>query len=366
MTITRLHLLGFALLVLSSGSAAQTTVSLTADRDNTLYDTPTGNLSNGVGSRMFVGQTGNGRVVRGILHFDLSGVPQDAVVTDARLEMRVVTASLTANGSTPHSLFRVSQDWGEGTTAAASGQGGGGASTTDSVTWIHTFFPGGMWANPGGDFSATASDTQPAPTFGDVVFQSAGLTADVQSFVSDAAMNFGWVLKADAKNAGARVYATREGATTSRPTLVVTYESPIGSSICGPAVLNQVGLSGEMSAAGSNAVSDNDLTLTASQLPPQVFGFFLASQAQGFVMNPGNSFGNLCLAGTVGRFQMQIQNSGMAGEFSIPVDLTAIPQPTGTVAVAPGDTYFFQAWYRDSQGGMAGSNFTDGYEIDFN
>ena len=82
--------------------------------------------------------------------------------------------------------------------------------------------------------------------------------------------------------------------------------------------------------------------------------------------NAGGSFGNLCLAGTPGRFQQQIQNSGAGGTFSIPVDLAAIPQPTGTIAVVAGDTYFFQAWFRDVQGGQAGSNFTDGFEITFN
>ena len=48
--------------------------------------------------------------------------------------------------------------------------------------------------------------------------------------------------------------------------------------------------------------------------------------------------------------------------FSIQVDLTAVPQPTGTVAVQPGDTWNFQAWYRDLGGT---NNFTDAVSVTF-
>ena len=366
MALTRLHVWGLTLLALPQLAAAQTTVSVTSDRDNTLYSNPSGSLSNGAGTRMFVGRTNTGAARRGILHFDLSAIPSSAVVTDARLEMSVIFSSNMTTGSAPHSLFRVSQDWGEGTTLAGSGEGSGGPATAGSATWVHTFFSGSNWVTNGGDFSSTASDTQSAPLMGPVDFQSASVTADVQAFVSDAAANFGWIIKADDETTGGRVYGTREGFAVDRPTLVVTFDMPLGSSICGPAVPNQLGLSGVMSASGSSAAADNDLTLTASQLPLQVFGFFITSETQGFTANPGGSFGNICLGGTLGRFQIQIQNTGTTGEFSIPVDLTAIPGPTGTIAVMPGDTYFFQAWHRDSQSGASGSNFTDGYQISFN
>ena len=43
------------------------------------------------------------------------------------------------------------------------------------------------------------------------------------------------------------------------------------------------------------------------------------------------------------------------------LDLGAIPTPTAFVAVQPGETWNFQAWYRDS----GQTNFTDGLEILF-
>ena len=56
-------------------------------------------------------------------------------------------------------------------------------------------------------------------------------------------------------------------------------------------------------------------------------------------------------------------NSGAAGQFQFPVDLTAIPQGAGTVATSAGQTWNFQAWFRDQVG--LGSNFTDGFSITF-
>jgi hypothetical protein len=42
----------------------------------------------------------------------------------------------------------------------------------------------------------------------------------------------------------------------------------------------------------------------------------------------------------------------------------AIPLGTGPVAILPGETWNFQAWYRDLNPGTT-SNFTDGISITF-
>lgn len=148
---------------------------------------------------------------------------------------------------------------------------------------------------------------------------------------------------------------------------IAMVSSGIGSNYCGPAEMNSTGASAAMSASGSTAVVDNDLTLIASNLPTNAFCFFIVSQTQGFVAMPGGSLGNLCVVSAVGRYvgPGQIQNSGTAGAASLAIDLTATPQPSGPVAVVPGDVYNFQLWYRDAIGGVAGSNFTDGLEITF-
>jgi len=140
----------------------------------------------------------------------------------------------------------------------------------------------------------------------------------------------------------------------------------VGSPYCATNA-NSTGSSGVLSASGSPLVSANDLTLEASSLPNNSFGFFLASLDQGFVQNPGGSAGNLCLGGSIGRYvgPGQIQNSGTAGAFALEIDLGAIPTPTGSVSVMPGDTWNFQAWHRDSVGGNAVSNFTSAVSVLF-
>ena len=143
-------------------------------------------------------------------------------------------------------------------------------------------------------------------------------------------------------------------------------DTSIGTNYC-TAVVNTTGVAGELSGSGSNVVSDNNLSLTATNLPTNAFGFFIVSSTQGFIAMPGGSLGNLCVTGSIGRYvgAGQIQNSGLEGMFSIPTDLTMIPQPSGPVGTAPGDTWNFQAWYRDNSPAGANSNFTNGLEVLF-
>jgi len=94
-------------------------------------------------------------------------------------------------------------------------------------------------------------------------------------------------------------------------------------------------------------------------------GYFLTSQTQGFVANAGGSQGNLCLGGSIGRYINSVLSSGPAGTYSLQLDLTAVPQPTGFVGVTAGETWNFQSWYRDQLLGFPSSNFTEAIEILF-
>jgi len=143
------------------------------------------------------------------------------------------------------------------------------------------------------------------------------------------------------------------------------FAATLGTNYCA-ANPNSTGAPGRMEATGSDVVANDDFHPAAVGLPNNAFGFFIASRAQGFVQNPGGSAGNLCLAGPIGRFQMQIQNSGAAGRITIHAALASFPHPSGgVVAVQPGDTWNFQAWHRDAVGGGATSNFTDGLSVLF-
>ncbi|MEM8709335.1 MAG: M12 family metallo-peptidase [Planctomycetota bacterium] len=139
----------------------------------------------------------------------------------------------------------------------------------------------------------------------------------------------------------------------------------VGEPYCGPAATNSVGLSGRIVATGSSAVSANDVTLNALNLPPGSLGYFLVSANSGLVQNPGGSTGVLCLLPPFGRYVAFAAAVAPDGTMTLPIDLGALPQPTGTVSVQPGETWYFQLWHRDSFLGVATSNFTDGVGVLF-
>ncbi len=137
---------------------------------------------------------------------------------------------------------------------------------------------------------------------------------------------------------------------------------------CGVQTPNSTGVVGTMSATGSNNVGLNTLTVTASNLPVNKFGMFLASQVQDERMYQVNS-AYLCLdvANSSGfaRFDSAILFSGANGEFSQAIDLTQIPGATGNYAVLAGQTLNFQAWHRDDAPTI-GAHMSDAISIVFN
>ncbi|MCP3918487.1 MAG: hypothetical protein GY711_23320 [bacterium] len=136
---------------------------------------------------------------------------------------------------------------------------------------------------------------------------------------------------------------------------------PLGSSYCGPAAPNSTGNAASIHASG-NSSAGGTITLIARDLPPNQFGYFLASMQRGSSMPPASD-GFLCLAGNIGRFSQpgQIRNSGSSGGISLGVETTSIPV-NPPVGVQPGETWYFQAWYRDT---VNRNNFSDGVAIDF-
>ena len=133
----------------------------------------------------------------------------------------------------------------------------------------------------------------------------------------------------------------------------------ISTAYCSPAVFNGSGGPGAIRAVGSPFVSDDNVTLVAEGLPSNTLGYFLAAREMGFVPNPGGAQGPLCLGGTIGRYAGSVLNSGSAGEFQLALDLAALAQPNGPVAAMAGESWYFQAWFRDSVLGFPTSNFTD-------
>lgn len=167
----------------------------------------------------------------------------------------------------------------------------------------------------------------------------------------------------------ADIFASISGPTnfTLYDNLVVeTLPSNLGTHYCN-AVANSTGNIGVMAVVGSDVAANNSVVLGASDLPLNSFGFFLTGMAQANTGQPGGSQGVLCIGGAIGRYvgAGQIKNSGATGSFNLALNLTQTPTPTGLVSVMGGETWNFQAWHRDSLGGVATSNFTDAVEVAF-
>jgi hypothetical protein len=225
--------LGLALMLSSTAVAdLYFTEQITASQDNTLIDDPEGARSNGSGPFIFVGLTGGslgGGIRRGLVHFDLEGV----IPVDARIED--VSLHLYADRGGPEEvrLYRVVQDWGEGTSCK---NGGSGApSQTGDATWIHSFYDTSTWDAPGADRSRPAGDARVYVDLpGMYTWSSNRMKRDVQLWVDQPGKNYGWLLIGDERSPQSVVaFASRESITCDgvptelpQPMLEVGYSLP--------------------------------------------------------------------------------------------------------------------------------------------
>ncbi|HEX2838276.1 MAG TPA: DNRLRE domain-containing protein [Phycisphaerales bacterium] len=215
-------------------------VTLTATKDNTLYEVATGAtpLSNGQGSGMFSGGGDSQNPTykrRSVLAFDLSTIPSNAVVSSASLQMYLgFTQDSTAR---QYSLHRATADWGEGASTAGGNQVNGATALAGDATWLHRLYNSQTWATPGGDFMITPSATTTVGiTAGTLhAWTGVGLASDVQSWISGGAMNAGWVLVTsdETTRRSQRRFDTSESAVPAqRPLLTLTYSLPSATGAC--------------------------------------------------------------------------------------------------------------------------------------
>jgi hypothetical protein len=217
-----------ALVLLVAVSAHADVVQLSCDRDNTLYESATGALSNGTGPTMFAGRTAqasNSRR-RAVLHFDVAGaLPAGAAIVSATLALQMSQAGTP--GAQAIELHRVLFDWGEGTSNAGPSGGTGAPAATNDATWKHRFFPATNWTALGGDFAVAASAAQSVGVEGPYAWGSTpGMVADIQAWLDTPATNAGWLLLGnEAVASSVKRFDTREAVDPLvRPVLTITYD----------------------------------------------------------------------------------------------------------------------------------------------
>ncbi len=195
-------------------------------KDTTLYQDASGAVANGAGSYVFAGKTQTGSIRRGLIQFDLTGtIPAGSVITHAELFLQM---SRTSAGALSVSLHHANAEWGEGTSNADAQEGSGAPATAGDATWLHTFYSNAFWAVPGGTFTAQPGAGTMVAGIGRYVWSSDQMVTDVQAWLDNNGLNFGWILIGDESGNGtAKRFNSRENViAATQPQLVTTYVIP--------------------------------------------------------------------------------------------------------------------------------------------
>lgn len=213
-------------------SARGEVMTFGAAKDATLIESATGALSAGGEDGIFAGRTGQGAADdarRALLQFNLGAIPAGSTINSVSLRLNVIKSP--GAGPRAMTMHRLLGDWGEGTTIDPDhpNGGSGGPAVNGDATWLHQFRTNDLWTTPGGDFVAAASATTNVPTFGAFSWNtSAGLVSDVQSWLTNPASNFGWLIRdAEDTSRTARRFSSRENSTAAnRPLLTIDFTPP--------------------------------------------------------------------------------------------------------------------------------------------
>lgn len=218
------------------GSASPKTLS--ASKDNTLYEDAVGTWSNGAGHYFFVGKTSASgssgepaEIRRAVIAFDIAAVIPAGSTIDSvflTLTMDKATQDPTGRNVTLHPLLA---NWGEGASFPLlnPNEGGGAPADTMDATWIHRFYSDSLWTNPGGDFDAIASAVRVVANIGTYTWGStAAMVGEVQTWLDNPGINYGWILIGDeSTDPTAKRFRSRSNpATSARPKLIVYFTEP--------------------------------------------------------------------------------------------------------------------------------------------
>ena len=168
------------------------------------------------------GTDGRGGIRRGLVRFDLSGLPPGATVTSAVVQLTVVKTPTGGGIDSNFDLYRLNVSWGEGTEV---GTPNGAPATTGEATWNSRLQNESLWTTPGAadDATGTASASTHVNLTGLYSWSGSALVQDVRYWQTNGAGNFGWLLRSKNENINytAREFGSRESA--SGGTLVLGY-----------------------------------------------------------------------------------------------------------------------------------------------
>jgi len=169
-------------------------VMLNPVADTFILDTsPTNN--NGGTEGFTVGRDDNGGTRRGLIRFDVSGIPSGSTILSAVLEL-TVTKDPPQPVNTNFHLYKLLLDWGEGDKVGSRPFNRGEPATSGEATWEARLTGQAAWTTAGAldDVTLAPSATTYVEGAGPYTWDSVSMTADVQEWVNAVSQNFGWLI----------------------------------------------------------------------------------------------------------------------------------------------------------------------------
>jgi len=208
-------------------------VVLTAVKDNSVFSETGGGggeLSNGMGPLM-IGRTptvSGDHLRRGLVQFDLMGLPSGQRWSSAMLRLQVEAATAAPAASRSTVVHRVAAGWGEAGSFSAEG---GAPAQPGEATWLQRFYSASspvLWVEAGGDYAeAVSASFGLNGQTGSRGFQGPQLVKDVHAWLAAPSANHGWLIRSDEGTAGTvkRLVSREDADPARRPTLILVPSS---------------------------------------------------------------------------------------------------------------------------------------------
>ena len=148
------------------------------------------------------------------------------------------------------------------------------------------------------------------------------------------------------------------GAATSGALLRAGVQDRLGEAYCA-GQRNSRDAVAALTARGSILAADGDLSIDAAGLPVGTTCLLIAGPDRGFAPAVGGGQGDLCLDGSLVRFNALLQFADPIGRTSMTLDFQSLPPGVSGTA---GETLCFQLWYRDLDPTPT-SNTSDAIEV---
>lgn len=206
---TGLTILVVALLGSTNTLAQSASMVAPVAAEATVYESQPGNNGGGY-SRVCVGNVGSSTATRrALVRYDLSGIPEGAVVTRVELVYRQVRVRDMGAGPVAATLEirRATENWTEGSGGISMAACGGGSASA-GVTW--NTMPAVM-ASPSASAAMPTADAFDIVIDTDTGAANDALINDVQGWLDGTFDNSGWMLRVNEENAAdnARLVSTR-------------------------------------------------------------------------------------------------------------------------------------------------------------